>query len=453
MKKKDIIILGVILAALLGIFFAKNIFMKPEVETAEYTALELSIDTPDITSIEIKRNDQELLKLEKKGEGWSMPSKWDMRAKASKAEEFLNSFSGLKGELRSKTDKLFSDYGISDEDGISITMLNKDNEIKNQLIIGIEKPQQEGNFLRERDSKKVYLVDKDILGIVGMSDPKEGALDIDSWYDLSIVDFNADDIEGLEVFRYDGEKESMQLDIKKELDEERDLKKWIVKSGEALFDIDAKKIKDHINKIKDIEAAKVVDPEEDYGFSSPFIRVSLLKEGEPIELFVGNEKDDAGDRYVKNQEGHVFLVRRYNINNLNIDISKFFIDNPLRMDKDKIESIDIKAKDRAISIKKELLDKNTSYINKLKRFEIENIVFDDKYAKSFKSKPDHYITIKRDDSAITLEAVKLEDEDIILGKISGKDTIFKMTKSVFERVFDGLDSIKLEEEEVKEKKD
>ncbi len=333
MKPKNLLILTAVLVFLLGALFIKKAFMKPEVETSEYKSLEISVAPSDIYAIEaVKPPDEELLRIEKTDEGtWTIPSKNNIKADKTKIEGLIGALAGLKGELRSRSRGLFGDYGISDDEAFIIRLIGRDGGAMKTLYFGTQRPEYGEAFLRVDGSQEVYLVNKDIypqFGIYG--DPEEVELNAGKWVDLSLLGVDVDAVEALRIDK-PGSDEGTAVHIEREFDEQKQLRKWNAPANEPEHGLDADKIKSYLNEINIVKGMKAVDPGEgDYGFEEPYMVFSLeISDEKPVDLVIGAEETEgSGNRYVKNRDGHVFLVRKYVISKLDAGMEKFAAEPP-----------------------------------------------------------------------------------------------------------------------------
>lgn len=429
---------------------------KPPVEQEEYRSLQILLDPAEIYAIEIKQpaDQQTVLRMERKGqEPWRITSHWNVKADEQKLADFLKAWAALEGELRSSSKELFADYGISEAEAYTIVMSNKEGAPLQSFLLGAKKPGYQSSFLRRSDSADVYLVDRDLftlLGIYGRAE--EAKVEVNTWADLAIAGFDPETIDAVKIVRWQDQAEIVAVDIKKELDQEKDLKRWVAVGQQPVFDLDAKKVKDYLTKIIDTRATKIYDPEaEDYGFDQPLVKVSLASGEEQLEFIVGKEQgQDTGDRYLKNPQGLVFFLRRWAINNVNADISNFFIDNPLRVDQDKITSIKIKAADNVIVLVPDLIAENTDYIDQLKSFKVEEMLVDQKQAQGLGPSAEYSLEIERPDgSSLALDAAK--EDGLFTAQLRQKPEAFKISESTFKAVFEGLDKLKtIKEQEEQE---
>lgn len=451
MKSKHILTLLAIFVILGGLLLVKKLYMGPEVEITEYETLDLSLKVEDVYFVEMQKSgEEEPLRFEKKDNKWFVASKWNAKAKNKLVEDFLQDIEGLKGELRSSSSKIFSDYGISDEEAYSFAFSNKDGKVLEHLLFGIEKPEHGKSFLRKKGSSDVYLVDKDIFSLIGIyayDNLKETSINANRWIDLSFMEFDVEKIESINVTRFDENKEIVAADVKRIVDEEKNLKQWVTEGGETIFSIDAKKIKEFLNTLNGIRVEKLVDPEgENYDLESPYLKLTLTAQDTSFDVIIGGIADDAtGNRYVKIADTLVYIVSKSQLEKINIDTSKFFVDNPLRIDKESIESINITLQDKSVNLGKSLIEKNTDYIDKLKNFSVKNLLFDKGYSQKLVSPASNTCVItKKDGDIVTLEAQK-EETGIYIARVSGKQGIFELSQSVFEDIFEKLDELDLEE--------
>ncbi|MFH1867514.1 MAG: DUF4340 domain-containing protein [Candidatus Omnitrophota bacterium] len=450
MKLKQIIVLGIIFVSLLGVLFAKKIFMRPETEDAEYKKLQISFDASDIYVIEAKKGkDLPVLRIEKKEDDWFLTSHWSIRARVSRIERLFSELPEILGEQRSSSEEFFTDYAISDDKALSITLFDKEGEIKEKLFIGLKKPSEDSSFLRRGDSKDVYLINKDIFQFFGIyGDPEKEELSAKWWMELiisKISDDLAEDIDSLKVVRSIDEGNVAAVDIKKEVDPEKELNQWVSPGKELPFDIDAQKIKRFIKGMNNRRGREAKDPAgEGYGFGEPFAVLTFgVREKEPMEIIVGGIADEAkGCRYMRTPEGFVYVVDNNALKNIAIDISSFFVDNPLRISKGELKSIKIKSTGETADLDEKLIDKNAKYIKRIEGLYIEAVALDKKYAKGIKGSAKNIVDIKKKDASSIKLYGKREDDKFLI-QVEGRPEVFHVSKPAFEGIFEPFGKLNL----------
>ena len=457
MKTKHLIILVTILSVLLGLLLVKNIAFKPDIKVNEYTHLGISIKEFSVYAIEAKKvDDKTPFKLKKKDDIWRIASEQNVRADKEKIKNFIEQLSELEGELRSTSKRIFSDYDIADDKAFSITIYGEKNKILKKLFIGTKRPKYGSVFLRMDNSPKVYMVNKDIFSLLEIyGDPAKGVINTDKWVDLFFIDIVYDDIDSFKITKSIEEQDIVTVELTKQTNENNDTVEWTAPQQQQLFDIDTNKVKRFMQDINTIKAVKTLDPEaKDYGFDEPYLRFSYNVNQEPKEIIVGaQEKKDSEDRYIKDAEGYVYLVRKNNAGRLYADLNAFFTANPFGIDKENLLSINIKSDKDVVNLDKELIGKNKAYLNKLKKFTAKNMLFDKKYTKDIRIPAKYSLTIeKQDGQKIELVAKQYKD-DVFAAQIIGKDLVFELDKKVFENMFSGLDKIDCKKEMKEENKE
>lgn len=454
MRSKHIFLLGSIFIVLLSILLTKKILIKPQIETSEYKRLDVWFEPKDVYGVEIRKKD-EYVKFSRDEDIWRITSKWNVRAKSQKIEELIKGFSSLEGELRSSSPKLFSDFGISDDTAFKVTLSDKGGKNIYKFYLGTNRPSYDNCFLRVNNSADIYLVNKDLFPLINIyGDPKNEGIAPERWIDLSFIKFDVDKIKSIKVQRFNKKTPLITAEVKKIYDEKKKLNRWVVEGAKPVFDIGAKKIKDYLKNMNGLYVKEVVDPKgKGYGFDDPYIKVSLGTDDEPIEIVIGNIADEKTKaRYTRTSEGLTFIIRENVARFFDIDISKFFKSNPLGVDKDKLKLIEIKSDKKFITLDKDLIEKNVDYIDRVKKFWVEKMLFDEKYSSGIRGAIKYSLRIVKDDNSELVLKAKKESDVRFIAQLSGHNDVFMITSAVFEDLFKKLDKLDLKKETSKNKK-
>ena len=448
MKIQQIIILAVILGLLLTAAVAKVLFVKEPVDKAEYAKLNIVLNPAAVCGIELKKGeDKDIIKIEKVDDEWVITSKWNVRAKKSSIDDLLNAVQAMQGELRSSDKSVLGDYGITEDKGFSVFLYDKDGKPLQRFVVGTKLVSDNSCFIRNADSANVYLLNKEIFSAIGVfGKPEEAKVDLTCWTDTALIKYDIEKIDGVNIARYDAGKKTVSVGLKRELDKEKNLMQWVAPGQAFPFEIDAGKIKNYIKKLTETHTSRVIDPAgTGFGFENPYLVITLFKgEEKPVEIIVGAlEKKDGTDRYVKTSEGFVFVMAQYTMNDIAYHIAKFFADNPLKIDKDKIALITITTPDKTVTLDKDLIGKNADYIdNKLKAFSADKML----EAKDLAA-PQYTLVVTFQDGKVMKLSVKKEDPDKFTAKASTGPGVFAISKGAFDKIFTGLDSLKLTKDE------
>lgn len=315
MKPKQILILGCVLAVLLGVLLIKNTLMKPRVEKIEYRTLGEGVNAGLVSTVKLKGAlDKEPIRLEKKDNKWVVASKWNAPADNNKIEALINDFSVIRGELRSGNKDLLGDYGINDDEAYSVIFESGEAKKLNGFLIGMKRGGMSDSFIRRPGSNDVYLIPTDILRSLGIyEDGKKSSLNPDIWTDLALLEFAPEKVEEIKIVKKDGNADVTSLDLKKEIASDTKAEKWVPRGETAAAEIDNAKVQQFLFQLSELKARSVADPNgEGYGLDAPQLILTITCEGKPIELIVGNPKEKEGQEvYVKSPNGFVYLMPKY----------------------------------------------------------------------------------------------------------------------------------------------
>ncbi|MFH1678601.1 MAG: DUF4340 domain-containing protein [Candidatus Omnitrophota bacterium] len=478
MKPKQIIILLILLAALIAVLFIKKVLIKPEIETDEYQELGLSLDASGISAFEISKGSEgETLRIEKRAGQWLVASKWDAKANTEKVEELFNNMSSIKGELRSSLKELLSDYDISDDQAYSVAFYNDAGQLKQRLFIGAKMPLSQKAFLRKEGAVEVYLVDKDLFALLGITSSLKAmpikmgvtstspatAVNPRVWMDLPLMKFDVEKADSLKLTRLVDQRQVISAYFKKVITQEAEKEEETEKEGEAekeeanqwasagdkpMFPIDGAKVGNFIKALSTMSGVQIVDPSKDYGLNVPYLTVEVSGEDIWLEIILGDMEDENGGRYARTTDGFVYTLSNFQVEELDVDTGRFFADNLLGVNKENLKSVIVREGDKVVSLNEALIEKNSWYIDNLTRFSIERTLFEKRYSQGLNAAPDYSLSItKNDGSSLSLDVVKEEikgedweePEINYFAQFRGNRSVFKIDEYIFGKLFYGID--------------
>lgn len=436
MNKRQIIILGIIFALLLFTSIIKKIITKPKIEEEEYLPLNISLEAEKVYKIVIRKPKSKTLILKRKDKDWIVFLDWQTQANKKKIERLIKEISLLKGELRSRSKEVFPDYGISDEEAIQLSFFDKEEKKIEEILVGIKKLAWNKCFVRKRDSSSVYLVEKNIFGLLGIyGSPQESELKIDNWVERKILNFEVDKIDSIKVVKKEKNKSFATLTLKRV--EEKKRKRWITEE-EIPFGLDAGKIKNHLKRLKNLYALRVIEPDKEYGFDDPYLVLTLEEEGKIIKLLVADYANkEREERYIKNPKGYLFIISKYTLKEIDVDVSKFFVNNPLKIDEKKINRLIVKTLRKKVELEKEKIKKNKDYLEKLKKFRVEKLAKN----KRLKIPTPYYLEITYTDKSPLTLYVRKEDGNWF-AKLKDYPQVFIINQDTFKNIFEDVNKIK-----------
>lgn len=455
MKLKHLFILGLVLLGL-GLAVVLKQQKKPaELSTQEYTPLNLTFDSSKVSKIEIgKGKDQKLVELVKESDNqWTIPSFFNAKADTDKITDLLKAIQEAKGELRAKEKSLFSDFEIGEEEAYRIALHDQKGNALFVFLLGIKRPQPGTVFIRRSDAEQVYLTDSDLFSRIGIyDDPAKETVKSDVWAQMILVNVQADLVDEILAKRFEKGREIITSYVRRQTDP-NDLSKktWSYERKDFAFSLDEGRIKQFIESFKSWPATKVLDPKaRDYGFANPKWLMKLhLESGEEIVMTAGAEDPDTKGTFMQvSNEPIVFQLPSYYFKYMGIDDSKFFAENPLGIQTEKIDKVFIHTPSREVTLSptEDKRDVVTNYLNNLKSFFISKLAFDPNSKIDLKSGQLHWVEIKMEGANtsrfIDVEGVALAEAKEYLTQERGRPQLFVISETQFKKLFEDLESLK-----------
>lgn len=350
MKERNLIILCVIFAVLVGLVFVKK-GMKPQVPTTEEAAdiIASPVSADDITEVIVRLGDggggdednPRRVHLLKEDGQWAVKTRYGVHANDKAITPVLDQLDQLKGELRSKKEGLFSDYGIEDEQAVHVELRRGDAEAAH-VVIGTKKAGYRNNFVRLAGTSAVYLVNENLLGAFGVrGEGEDQKLDADKWVDKRIARIDADGVTAVAITKIKDGAEEEVIHLKKE---EVDGKKQWQSVKPYAFGLSASKIKRMIETFNNTYAREVIAPAEEGGFDAPgWTGVFTLENGEQTKIVRGSKDADGNNYYVRREgAGYDYLVPVSTFDSREKQQGDIFAGNPLKVEEGNVESIEVR---------------------------------------------------------------------------------------------------------------
>ncbi len=448
MKPKQILVLALLFFALfVGIILKQN-QKVPELSTEEYAPLDLSFDVSKAAKLEIfKGKDEKLVDVAKTNAGWRVLNFHNARADQEKINDLFKAINAAKGEMRAKDKNLFADFGIADESAYRLVISNAANAALLSVKLGTKKPAYSAVFLRAGNSENVYYVATDLFSHLGVyDDPNKVAPKSDYWVSVKLVEFQAEEVNQIQNTRFENGHDLVTAHAVRKTDS-NDLtkKKWQFELANSPFPIEGEKVKQFLNSVKTWQALKASDPKaQDYGFDKPIVSFKLgFEDGKEILIQAGAENPTNKARYIwVSSEPVVFELPDYYFKNLNIDDSKFFIENPLGVDPQKTTKliVNLGSKKLDISVKEKVSDALTNYLTKLKTFSVARLLFQEADIKKLSSSgaAKSLAIYKENGEALTLEvgAMVGDQPKEYAARVSNKGNAFAISEAIYRFLFE-----------------
>ena len=326
MKSKNLLILCIVFILLLAMTFVKK-NMTPRVPTSEQLVdiVEHDITAEAINECKITFKEKEI-HLSKDNGTWIVKNHYGAYADEQKLISLFDKLDKVEGELRSGTEALLIDYGISDEQALHIKLSNDSAEITH-LLLGAKRSGREGNFFRHNRSNSVYLVNEDILRELGFwRELNEENLNIERWLDKRVVYFNEDNVISIKITK----EQQAVVELSSKMEDNQ--KQWKT-AKEYRFKIDSSKITNFMRTVSNLKAKTIISSDIDGGFDLPSWELLFALGDENRITITRGKRDDTGDNYyVKTSDAsYAFFVPVTAFNNLLKTDGDFFVNNPLEI--------------------------------------------------------------------------------------------------------------------------
>jgi|GEM_PF-996867 len=298
MKFKKLIILLVVLGALVLLAVVKKAVVKPRAipfeKAEEVTLSELTpkIEADFISKVIVYQGRNETDKVvfsRNAAGGWIVENKFSAPARRNVPEGLIKYLSGLKGELRTDSGAVFSDFQIADNEGLHIILVNTADKEAAHMVVGLARAAWNESFVRAFGAQKIFLVEKNFLTVLGLSSDPKAALRVRAYLDLKIFPGNlAAAADRLEIKAAPAARPFV---LKKA--GEGPAAGWQLDPPDPRLPVDPASMDEFLRTISDFQALDVMDPNAAiYGFDKPMSTIIVnAKEKETAvsyRLEIGN---------------------------------------------------------------------------------------------------------------------------------------------------------------------
>ncbi len=339
-KNRNLLILAVVLAGLLGIsLFQKADHKKSTSGSATVKVVEGTISADQLDRITLGHGENDTaVELVSTPTGWAVASAWDAPASMTRIESLLRNLSDLSGEFRSDNESVLADYGLTDDQAVKVRAYDKDGTEILALEVGNTPERVPGNFIKRPGSNAVYLSQTNLLSQFGLYEGP-GVPGFSHFLELQAVKKDR-----LEVDRIVLNNEGRTLEMVKEFAEakpvpgqvelpeeatepagpDRTTWEWKMTSPRAKA-LAKTKADGVLGSLVSIRAADVDDPAGDlavYGLDEPSRSATMfMADGSEMTVVFGHKREAAGDIkegiWMKvSGEPTVWVVPEYTVNNI-----------------------------------------------------------------------------------------------------------------------------------------
>src|SRR3989338_3561154 len=304
MKEKNLIVLFVILAVLVGLVFVKKTMRKevptteesvdiiaPAVNAAAVSEMSLMLisrepaESKGVSDGQVNEGQEagegdntrrDFVSLVKEGERWKDMTQYGVDADETGIASALDMLDQLTGELRSNKANILGDYGIKEDQALNIKLKRNDGQIVH-VLIGTETAGYQNSFVRLQDSNAVYMANQNLLAVFGARGEGAGqSLDTKKWADKRIAHLEVNDITGISIAQTVNGAQATVIDLRQATVDET--KKW----QSVLpydFNLNANKIKQIAENLNNTYAREIIAPDTPGVFAAPGWVGTFTREG------------------------------------------------------------------------------------------------------------------------------------------------------------------------------
>lgn len=320
MKSKQILMLGIVLAALLLVVMVGRLMREPAQTQIEEETLVGKFEPSAVASIEFYHGARpgETVKLKKDG-SWVVPSKYGARADEKRINNLLDDLRGLSGEVRADSEELLGDFGITEDLAVHLIIKDSVGSQITHLLIGKAGPDWRSSFVRSAGSSSTYLVNVGLLSRLGVGRPAEGpvtGIDDALWLDLTI----APGVDWKKATALSLRSPRTELSFKRVV-EEGDRKKvdpqtaqWEVTAEGVPYAAQSQGVRGLLRSLENLRAEEVADPakKDRYAFAQArHIATLTFEDNTTKKILVGKEAPEKDNRkrfYLKVEGERIPLV-------------------------------------------------------------------------------------------------------------------------------------------------
>lgn len=325
MKEKHLYRLAGVFVLLLIIWFIS----KPRTSSVNYDEISQTIvfgfEKDNVSHIEVYKQvgeDKIELQLAKQGEQWTIPTKFNAKAKEYSVNRIINDILEMSGNVRSSDPKHFEMFKVSEEQGVHVILRDEGENNLANLIIGKKGDSYNSGFVRIAGYDKIYSVDKNILSSLSISGEPDT---LSRFNDKALVDMQAVKLDKNElqiVALVANGREMVLENVEKEVDEAdttKDKKKeyeWILQKGNDKVLLDQAEVKKFLNDVTSIYAEEVVD--HIGNTLNDLSKSSKYGTGNPSHYIVVMKKDDT-------QKYNIIFGKSYKKNKSDDEITGYYM--------------------------------------------------------------------------------------------------------------------------------
>lgn len=324
-KKRNLIILAIVLLALLGSYLYMNNKPKKEKDTDnEYTSIEiLKLNSEDITKMTVSTKDGELV-FERDGDDFKLTSHPDTLIDNGAATNLLMSFSSLYGEkIISETPEGLENYGLKDPAATATATL-KDGTSKT-VYLGDRVPGGSSYYFMVDGDKKIYTI--------SAADGNHFEYKLSDIRRKNVFSMEPENIRYIKIVKDGNVLIELNQDAKSPSEAEKfGDNSWVMEKPYSMpYYGDENKIGPLLESLVSLSVEDFVedDPKDlaKYGLDKPHMQLAIKAADKLYNLYIGANKDEHSTYFMTDSSKSVYTMSSESVAGLSINsfdyLSKF----------------------------------------------------------------------------------------------------------------------------------
>jgi hypothetical protein len=321
MNKKTLVILAVIFAIFVIIYFVQRGFVTSTSDLDKMSELNIEFNKDAVAKVSVYKQayPDSGLHFEMVNNQWIVKNAYGAPAKAEELDKLFTDLLGVTGTIRAESADLYSEFDISDELALQIEFFDSADNKLTHLYVGKGGGSGRSCFMRLAGSPAVYLADENFISrFAAWNSPPEKNLPKNRWIQLELCDVDQEDINSIKLKKGRDEYEFAKVELPSSdtLMLNPPQTEWKQVSPEKGVQLDKNKINNLYSIISSIRAADAADPVniDNFGLDNPSHYIWIAgASGKTSKINFSKPFNDDKDRYaVVEGRNALYLIKDSN---------------------------------------------------------------------------------------------------------------------------------------------
>ena len=311
MNKKNLVLGGILVILIIFAYLYQGPIKKWKANSNKPDNFLAKINVDQINKIEIIKNNENKIVLEKNGDRWKIAETKDFYVPKNTAKTMIENLKkAVESDLEIVSDNadMKKEFKTDDDNGIKIKIVQDNSDII-EFIIGKHGNNYKSSYISEQENQKTYLVNSNLNSVFSRDD----------WYDKTIFSIDKTKISKVR-FQYPNRNFVVEKSVVEDKDEWNGISPY-------KFKVDNEKILEVIDSLSDLEAIKIPEQKfEGTGLEKNLIIIQITGEGIDNTIMIGDSNGDKENElfYAKKASSdNIYLITKEQRNKLDKNIKDF----------------------------------------------------------------------------------------------------------------------------------